>query len=523
MALARAVYSTSKILLLDDPLSALDQQTAEAIVRRVFESLLQERTVVLVTHRTDLFHRTERVVIEMQDGRALKLDPAAVSADTIGLTLRRHSTAKSNDQNAAFQIEEQKAIAVPDKFIEEEHRAHGGVQASVYWEYIKAGKLKWWILLIFALTLYRVAAIFELWFLKAWGEAYTQRPDYGLLLQSEHFVQVQRALPSLTQLPPPDVNIKPWLIGFLIVGICRTVTYVGAQGVMIVIIYTAGKGMFIAIMEKVAGATFRFYDVTPVGRLMNRMTSDIAVIDGNISQQFSVITWMAISWLSSMAMIAAVTPLFLAFAVLLTIAFILIFRRFIPTSQSLRRLEMVSLTPLMSNFGALLNGLSTVRAFHAQQQFQDRVIRVVDTFQKMDHFYWSLQAWLMYRYDMLSAAATFCVTMLALWSNVSAGWTAFVLTAANRLVQTTHGLCKQYGQLQMEFVSVERVVELLYLDQEPKGTISPPAWWPSFDGDIVFDAVTIKYAPHMDPALAGIKFTIKGGSKTAIIGAYWLR
>lgn len=135
-----------------------------------------------------------------------------------------------------------------------------------------------------------------------------------------------------------------------------------------------------------------------------------------------------------------------------------------------------------------------------------------------DHFYWSLQAWLMYRYDMLSAAATFLITMLALWTDVSAGWTAFVLLAANKLVNSTHYLCKQYGQLQMEFVSVERVVELLHLEQEPKGTISPPAWWPSFAGDIVFDGVTIKYAPHMDPALAGIKFTIAGGSNTAIIG-----
>jgi len=276
--------------------------------------------------------------------------------------------------------------------------------------------------------------------------------------------------------------------------------------------------MFIRIMETVAGATFRFYDVTPVGRLMNRMTSDIGVVDGNISEQFRIISWLLISWASSMAVIAFATPIFLAFAVLLTLAFILIFRRFIPTSQSLRRLEMVSLTPLMSNFGALLNGLTTVRAFQAQQQFQDRVIRVVDTFQKMDHFYWSLQAWLMYRYDMLSAVSTFLITMIALYTDVSAGLTAFVLINANKLVQATHALCKQYGQLQMEFVSVERVVELLHLEQEPKGTITPPAWWPSFDGDIVFDKVTIKYAPHMDPALAGVSFRIPGGSKTAIIG-----
>lgn len=45
----------------------------------------------------------------------------------------------------------------------------------------------------------------------------------------------------------------------------------------------------------------------------------------------------------------------------------------------------------MSNFGALVEGLTTVRAFNAQERFQARVIEVVDNFQKNDHFYWSLQ------------------------------------------------------------------------------------------------------------------------------------
>jgi ABC-type multidrug transport system fused ATPase/permease subunit len=101
-----------------------------------------------------------------------------------------------------------------------------------------------------------------------------------------------------------------------------------------------------------------------------------------------VVAWQAIAWVTSITVIASVTPLFLAFSFALTLTFIFIFMQFLPTSQSLRRLEMVSLSPLMSNFGALLNGLTTVRAFCAQSQFQDRVIAVTDAFQAMDHFYW---------------------------------------------------------------------------------------------------------------------------------------
>ncbi|KAI4147668.1 MAG: hypothetical protein LQ340_005442, partial [Diploschistes diacapsis] len=70
----------------------------------------------------------------------------------------------------------------------------------------------------------------------------------------------------------------------------------------------------------------------------------------------------------------------------------------------------------------------------------------------------------------------------------------------------------------MDFVSVERVIELLELEQEPTGVVDPPASWPSLKDDIVFDNVTIKYAPHLDPALSEVSFRIPGGSTTAIIG-----
>ena len=511
VALARALYSQADILLLDDPLSALDQQTAEFIVENVFKSekLTKGRTMVLATHRTDLVVELASQVVEMEDGRARILDHTS----DVPIAMKQP---KPKDKDATEQEENALAAAVPENFIEDEHREQGGVKASVYWEYIKAGKLSWWSVLALILAFYRLVSVAEAWFLKSWGEAYDGDTMSGIFAYTEDIVRTQSTF--VDDLPPPDVNIRPWLLGFFLLGLGKSLCFIFSRVVMIIIIYIAAKNMFVAVMERVAGATFRFYDVTPIGRLMNRMTSDISVIDGNISMQFQGVTWLTLSWLSSILVIASVTPTFLVFSALLTIAFILIFLRFIPTSQSLRRLEMVSLTPLMSNFGALLNGLTTVRAFKVQRQFQDRVVHVVDTFQKMDHFYWSLQAWLMFRYDMLSAFAFFVLTILALATNVSAGLTAFVLIACNKLVTSTHKLCKQYGQLQMDFVSVERIVELLYLDQEPKGTVSPPAWWPSFESDLVFDNVMIKYAAHMDPALAGVSFTIKGGSKTAIIG-----
>ncbi|PWY91365.1 hypothetical protein BO94DRAFT_564732 [Aspergillus sclerotioniger CBS 115572] len=532
VALARAMYSTARILFLDDPLSALDHNTAEAVARKCFSGpLMQNRTIVLVTHRLHLVRHIADQIVLIQKGRAVIEDKHDHSSNASG-----HSEASSSDTSEGESESEtalaEDTAAVPTKFIEEEHRAEWGVKARVYWKYIKASKYRWWITLIVVLAVYRFTSVGQSWFLKEWGEAYNEtlllfgysglnkKSFAGNSITPSAMVNLVNWKPTnpLDEFPAPVEDVRPWLLAFFAITTFQSVVLLIAQLVMLVMVYSAGKTLFQAVMVRVSHATFRFFDVTPIGRLMNRLTSDIGVVDGNISEQFQMIAFQAITWISSIVVIASVTPTFLGFSLILTAAFIAVFLRFLPTSQSLRRLEMVSLSPLISNFGELLHGLTTVRAFHAEGRFQDRVIAVVDKFQGMDHFYWSLQSWLMYRFESLSAFSTFCLTVLALYTSVSPGLAAFVLVAANNFVASTHALCKQYGQLQMDFVSVERVDELLHVEQETPGTILPPASWPKFGRDIVFEDVTIRYAPHLDPSLKNVSLRIPGGSTTAIIG-----
>ncbi|KAJ6050235.1 hypothetical protein N7444_006951 [Penicillium canescens] len=485
VALARAVYSASRVLLLDDPLSALDHNTAELIVRKCLSGpLMKDRTIVLVTHRTALVRQIADQIVDIRDGHATVYDKEALRADGIESSLRFTDT--ESDTETEITPDEETA-AVPDKFIEDEHRAEGGVKARVYWNYIKAGKYRWWLALVLVLATYRLMAVGQSWFLKGWGEAYEQstvlrgsssgldnRSSNGPWLVSASTVDTY-FMPQnpMDRLPSPREDVRPWLWAFFGIISFQAAMLLFAQLLMLVIVYCAGQSLFRQVLVRVSHATFRYLDTIPLGRLMNRLTSDIGVVDGNISEQFQVIAFQVITWVSSVLVIATATPMFLLFSIALTVAFVLVFLRFLPTSQSLRRLEMVSLSPLISNFGELLHGLTTVRAFHAEARFQDRVMSVVDKFQGMDHFYWSLQSWLMYRFEGLSAFSTFCLTALALYTNTSPGLVAFVLIAANNFVESTHALCKQYGQLQMDFVSVERVDELLHIEEETPGTVTP--------------------------------------------------
>ncbi|KAI1780096.1 canalicular multispecific organic anion transporter 1 [Hypoxylon cercidicola] len=510
VALARAVYCQSRILLLDDPLAALDHHTAQSIVRKLFRgSLLEGRTVVLVTHRVDLCLSLADQVVEITDGKARIVDSEEYPRE---IEMLSHAQDNGVEDEVPVVNEELANAAVPPKFVEEENRASGGVVARVYWTYIKAGKLTYWAAIVAIFALFRFARIFNYWFLKAWGEAYAS----VTVQPSERPSDIADGI--FDGLPSPDDDVRPWLMWYAVLGLIMTVLFILTQCGITVILYRAAKALFARVIKRVSNATFRFYDVTPVGRLMNRLTSDIGMLDGGVIQPLQNFAFWSLTWLSSMIVIALTTPVFFIFAIGMTVWFMVIFVRFLPTSQSLRRLEMVTLSPLMSNFGILVDGLATIRAFKAQPVFQHRNIVATDTFQKMDHFYWSLQAWLQYRYDLLSACSIFILTLLALYQGLSPGLTAFVLTSASQLVEATHVLCKTYGQLQMDFVSVERVVELLDLEEEPNGEVKPPPSWPSSQDSITFDSVTIKYAPHLDPSLVDVSFTIPSGSTCAVLG-----
>jgi len=68
VSLARAVYADKDIVLMDDPISALDAHVRKQIFMRVFRGMLRNKTRVLVTHAIDFLHLADKVVV-MKEGK----------------------------------------------------------------------------------------------------------------------------------------------------------------------------------------------------------------------------------------------------------------------------------------------------------------------------------------------------------------------------------------------------------------------------------------------------------------------
>lgn len=63
ISLARAIYADREMVLLDDPISALDANVKKKIFENVLLNHLKEKTIILVTHAVDFLHLVDRIVV----------------------------------------------------------------------------------------------------------------------------------------------------------------------------------------------------------------------------------------------------------------------------------------------------------------------------------------------------------------------------------------------------------------------------------------------------------------------------
>ncbi|KAG6905629.1 hypothetical protein DXG01_001538, partial [Tephrocybe rancida] len=158
VALARAVYSRARYVLLDDPLSAVDSGTAGWIVDNLLKGgLLEGRTVILVTHHVDLVLPAAHYLVRMLDGRidtqgtikdlraqgvleelthdsAVTIAEAEVQQEALAPTPSDSENADGDEE----EVKKAKAGKKPRKLVKDEHREVGGVKWAIYKSYLKA-------------------------------------------------------------------------------------------------------------------------------------------------------------------------------------------------------------------------------------------------------------------------------------------------------------------------------------------------------------------------------------------------
>ncbi|KAJ7624560.1 hypothetical protein FB45DRAFT_84390 [Roridomyces roridus] len=554
VALARAVYVRSKFVLLDDPLSAVDSHTAHLLFDKLLRGpLLANRTVILVTHHVDLVLPGAHYLVRMLDGR---IDVQGTVEDLLAqgvLDTVTHDAAvdaKAEEPVAALDeatvgATEVKPVTKPRKLVKDEHRAVGGVKWSIYNSYLKASSYWTWGFLLFAVLVGQLLSVGEKLWIKTWGSAY----GHNETLVSTRFMY-QSAGAAVNPEYPMDASFhfahlnldsKPnWFGWELPNAVDHPLFYVGVYtGIGLVSMFVsfcsvaaqytgalrASRVLFKGLLVSVVRATFRFHDTTPLGRMLNRFGADMDKIDQELAGDLQTVNSSLAGFFASVITITVVFPGFLFPAVVLGFVYYRLGIGYLNTGRDLRRMESNSRSPIYSDFGELLEGIVTVRAFSVENRFLDGLHKRVDTATKMWYTFWMTNRWLLVNFDCLGGLAVFITAVFSIaFLDNDAGLAGLALTSALTFTNAIYWACRNWTGLEVDFNSVERVVEYLALPQEPPAFIEsnrPPAHWPSSSRDdslISVENLVVKYSPELPPVLQGISFDLKAGERVGLIG-----
>ncbi|KAH9476699.1 ABC transporter 7 [Psilocybe cubensis] len=563
VALARAVYARTKYVLLDDPLSAVDSHTSRFLYEKLLRGpLLANRTVVLVTHHVELVLPGAHYLIRMLDGRIdtqgtvkelreqgvleeIKLDASvdahkeeAIEADAAAIEETLEDPSKTAD-----------ATKKPRKLVKDEHRETGGVKWSIYKSYLKASSYWTWAFLALIIVLIQFLNISEKLWIKTWGEAYkigneTSPAFYefrtfataeheasmdGLSMNHQHYHTYQSLAPpkGIFGIQWPNASEHPLFYIGIYAGIGMATALASITSVMIQ--YTgalrASRILFKQLLVTVVRATFRFHDTTPQGRMLNRFGKDVETIDSSLAGSLQAVNSSLMGFFAAIITVAVVFPYFIIPAIFIGFAYRSLAIGYLNTGRDLRRMESNSRSPIFSDFGELLEGIVTVRAFSAERRFLDNLHKKIDVTTKMWYTFWMTNRWLLLNFDALGALSVLVTTLFSIATLANgAGLAGLCITSAMAFTSSVYWACRFWTGLELDLNSVERVVEYLDLPQEPPAIIESnrvPAYWPSSsnnDSLVVVEDLEIKYAPDLPAVLHGVSFSLKAGERVGLLG-----
>ena len=115
VSLARAVYADADIILMDDPISALDAHVRKQIFMQVFQDILKDRTRILVTHAIDFVHLADKVLI-MKEGKIAAQGSYDELKDNeyMKQVMEIHNTHQKESKEIAEQVNEFDAVEEED-------------------------------------------------------------------------------------------------------------------------------------------------------------------------------------------------------------------------------------------------------------------------------------------------------------------------------------------------------------------------------------------------------------------------
>jgi ABC-type multidrug transport system fused ATPase/permease subunit len=320
----------------------------------------------------------------------------------------------------------------------------------------------------------------------------------------------------------PNVDVSYYLAVYALIGIACMLVALFRDLWLFFGSLTASWKIHQRLMHSVTRAKFKFFDVTPLGQIMNRFSKDLEAVDQEVAPIAIGVMSCALAIVVTVALISAITPGFLIAGVFISAMYFFVGKFYLRSSRDLKRIESVQRSPLFQQFGETLSGITTIRAYGDERRFiRDNMMRI-NTHSRPFIFLWATNRWLAFRIDVIGDLVAFFAGAFVVFSigTIDAGSAGLSLSYAISFTENVLWLVRLYAMNEQNMNSVERIKEYLDVEQEAEPVIEktrPAANWPS-QGSVEFISYTTRYRPDLEPVLRNVSFAIKPLEKVGIVG-----
>lgn len=543
--LARALYQDADIYLLDDPFSAVDAHTGSELFKEYIMTALATKTVIFVTHQVEFLPAADMILVLkgghiIQAGKYDDLLQAGTDFKTLvsahheaieamdipshssedsdeimppnGSVVLKCDTQANNIENLAKEVQEgvstsdQKAIKEKKKakrarkkqLVQEEERERGRVSMKIYLSYMAAAYKGLLIpLIILAQALFQVLQIASNWWM-AWANP-----------------QTEGGLPKTS----PMVLLSVFMA--LAFG---SSCFIFVRAVLVATFgLEAAQKLFVKMLRSVFRAPMSFFDSTPAGRILNRVSIDQSVVDLDIPFRLGGFASTTIQLLGIVGVMTKVTWQVLLLVIPMAIACLWMQKYYMASSRELVRIVSIQKSPVIHLFGESIAGAATIRGFGQEKRFMKRNLYLLDCFGRP--FFYSLAAieWLCLRMELLSTFVfAFCMILLVSFphGSIDPSMAGLAVTYGLNLNARLSRWILSFCKLENKIISIERIHQYSQIPGEAPPIIEnsrPPSSWPE-NGTIELIDLKVRYKESLPVVLHSVTCKFPGGNKIGIVG-----
>ncbi|PWZ05483.1 ABC transporter C family member 10 [Zea mays] len=325
-----------------------------------------------------------------------------------------------------------------------------------------------------------------------------------------------------TNVENPDVSTLKLTSVYIAIGIFSVFFLLFRSLAVVVLGVKTSRSLFSKLLNSLFRAPMSFYDSTPLGRILSRVSSDLSIVDLDIPFGFMFSVGAGINAYSNLGVLAIVTWQVLFVSVPMIVLAIRLQRYYLASSKELMRINGTTKSALANHLGESIAGAITIRAFQEEDRFFEKNLELVDKNAGPYFYNFAATEWLIQRLETMSAAVlSFSALIMALLpqGTFSPGFVGMALSYGLSLNISFVFSIQNQCQLASQIISVERVHQYMDIPSEAAEIIEenrPAPDWPQVGRvDLKDLKIQTRYAPLV---LHGITCSFHGGDKIGIVG-----